>query len=764
MIKITSQLKYQIAIILTLCIYLYYLIYRLCYTINPHSLLLSISFYYAEVHGFIALFLFFFQIWNPTSRKAPPPPPGLLVDVYIPTYNEDITILRKTVLGCMNMRYPHKTYILDDGNRPELAKASVKWGCEYIARCERSNAKAGNLNHALQLTQGEFIAIFDADFVPQSDFLEKTLGYFGDQKVAFIQTPHNYYNVDSFQFRIKKEKEKSWNEQDIFYRLMMPCRDYWNSTFFAGTAAVFWKKALDDIGGFATGTITEDLHTTMLLYKRGWKGIYHNEILSNGLAAKDLKNYHIQKLRWAEGNISLLFNNNPLFTRGLSFSQRICFFAIIFGWLIGFPKLIYFITPPIMILTGSYPIAPFDISFIWRYVMFLAVIIFGFKFACRGYGRVRYDECYNMMNFFILIKAAFRNLFRLKSSFVVTKKGLQEAIGMYDIIPQALLCLICFAGVVWGGFKLSYGISADFLGIGTAIFWSIINGFLALFVMESVTRPHYRRKDFRFIGGFPVQFSIRIDPEFATSAVTGKVVIRRDSGGEWFGSVIGLGVGKDINEHGISLITFTPLPFDKKVSLSLYLDQKVLQCKATILYMQHSNTLHGKMFVYGAKFEGLSEHDIDLINMYCFNTILPRFRYQFSKKPSLFLTMSSKFLKRVQFRRDIRKKITLPLIINATGYSPLTVVTNDISIAGLSFISYFLLESGVILDMEIFTPFGTLDTKGIVKHVREIMTGHSYFVQVKFIQSPECSEDILSNITGKKLKQNHIQRETDAKV
>ena len=159
MIKKTSQLKYQIVIILTLCIYLYYLIYRLCYTINPHSFLLSISFYYAEVHGFIALFLFFFQIWNPTNRKAPPPPPGLLVDVYIHSYNEDITILRKTVLGCMNMRYPHKTYILDDGNRPELANASVKWGCEYIARCERSHAKAGNLNHALQLTQGEFIAI-----------------------------------------------------------------------------------------------------------------------------------------------------------------------------------------------------------------------------------------------------------------------------------------------------------------------------------------------------------------------------------------------------------------------------------------------------------------------------------------------------------------------------------------------------------------------------------------------------------------------------
>ena len=180
--------------------------------------------------------------------------------------------------------------------------------------------------------------------------------------------------------------------------------------------------------------------------------------------------------------------------------------------------------------------------------------------------------------------------------------------------------------------------------------------------------------------------------------------------------------------------------------------------------MLHSKTLHGKMFVYGAKFEGLSEHDIDLINMYCFNTILPRFRYKFGKKPSLFLTMSSRFWKREQFRRYIRKKITLPLIINATGNSPLTVVANDLSVSGLSFVSYFLLESGVILDMEVFTPFGTFNAKGIVKHVREIMAGHSCLVQVKFIQISEYSVDILSNITGKKLKQNHIQRETDAKV
>lgn len=747
----TKHIKYQVVIIFTLGVYLYYLIYRLRYTINPDSLFLSISFFYAEVHGFIALLLFFFQIWNPTERKSPPPPVGLSVDIYITTYNEDISILRKTTLACVNVKYPHKTYLLDDGNRPELAKEAAQWGCEYIARDEGLHAKAGNLNHALRLTHGEFVAIFDADFVPQPDFLDKTIGYFRDHHIAFVQTPHNYYNIDSFQFRIKKEKEKSWNEQEIFYRLMMPCRDYWNSTFFCGTAAVLRKKALEDIGGFATGTITEDLQTTLLLYSRGWKGIYHNEIVANGLAAKDLKNYHIQKLRWAEGNISLIFKNNPIFTRGLNIPQRICFFATIFGWLIGFPKLIYFIMPPVMILTGGYPIEPFDLAFIWRYLMFLTVIIFGFKFSCRGYGRIRYDECYNMMNFFILIRAAFRNLFGLKSIFIVTGKGLEEPVSIFNIIPQLSMYILCFAGVMWGSLKLYYGISVDFMGIGTVMFWSIVNGFLALNVIENVTRPHHKRKDFRFIGAIPVQYSLRVDTDFVNGTGMSKIIARRDTSGEWFRSITGFGVSKDLNEYGISLVTFSPLPLDKKISLSLYLDQKIVPCEATVLYTIHSDCPHGKMFIYGVKFEGLRKEEMDLISLYCFNTIVPRFLQRFGQKPSVISKILFKFYNQEWLRRHVRRKIALPLVIQ-NGKTSIITVTNDISISGLSFTSYIRPEFGTILTIYISTPFGTLVAKGNIRQIREILAGHSYFIGVKFIKLFNHSEDVLSNLTGKKYK------------
>lgn len=724
----TKNRKYQLVIILVLGVYLYYLVYRFRYTINPDALILSLSFFYADVHGFLSMSLFSFQLWNPLERKSPPPIPGLSVDIYIPTYNEDIPIIRKTVLGCSNINYPHKTYILDDGNRPELAKKAAEWGCGYITRKERLHAKAGNLNNALPQTDGEFVAIFDTDCVPQPDFLDKTIGYFRDQKLAFVQTPHNYYNVDSFQFRVNTKKEKLWVEQNLFYRLIMPGRDYWNSTFFAGTAAIFRKKALQDVGGFATGSITEDFHTTINLYSHGWKGIYHNEVLSNELAAKDIKNYHVQQLRWAEGNLSMFFKCNPLFKKGLTIPQRICFFSTIFGWLFGFPKLIYLIIPILAVFLGLNPIRSFDLPFIWRCVFFLTVLVTGFEIVTRGYGKIFYCECFLTMNFFVVMKAAFRcilGLFGLKSIFKVTGKGRDQSVNIFNITPQLVIGLFCFCGVIWGGLKLYYEISNGWIGNVSIIFWNAVNGLLIFSVVEKITRPYYKRKDFRFIGAVPVQYSI------AGST----------------GSFGGFGVTRDINECGISLITFSPLPLDRKISLSLYLDKKILHCKASVLFTHKS--MDENMFMHGMKFDEISAEDTDLINLYCFNTILPGFRYKFGKKPSRISRMFLKISGQKYIRRHVRKKITLPVVIQNND-NTLIAVTNDISISGLSFTSYVPLEIGAIVTFKVTTPFGAVDAEGEVRQAREIVAGHSYFIGARFTRLFNHSENILLDVTGGK--------------
>ena len=713
---------YQSVIVLTLGVYSYYLVYRFLYTINPDALTFSLLFFYAELHGFVALALYFFQLWNPMTRKSSPAPPDLSVDVFITTVNEGIDLVRKTVLGCLHMRYPHTTYILDDGNRPELARMAEELGCSYIARQERNHAKAGNLNHALPLADGDFVAIFDADYVPQPDFLEKTLGYFTNQNVAFVQTPHHYYNVDSFQFRMNMKKRDKWNEQDMFYRVMMPGRDYWDSAFFAGTSAVFRKKALTDIGGFATTTITEDVQTTVHLCKKGWKGVYHNEVLSTGLAAKDLKSYHIQKVRWAEGNINMLFTENPLWTKGLTLPQRICFFATVFGWFIGLPKLIYFTTPAVMLLTGWYPISPFDWPFIWRYAIFLTVIMCGFKIASRGYGRIRFDETYNMMNFFVLIKAMVKSFSRWDSEYIVTGKGPGKPVNMLTITPQLTIALLCFTGMAWGFLKLYYGVSADFLGIGVGMFWAGVNGLLAYAVVDHVTVPHYSRIEFRFIGAVPVEFSTQEDKETHR----------------------GLRVTRDLNENGISLVNYDALPIGEPLSLNVHLGPTVLSCEGTILYLNKTHS-RGQMFHYGVKFNRMGRVQKDQIRQFCFNAMLPAFLQRFDEKRSFVMKIASRYYDRYHNRRRAaRREINLPLIIRTD--TALYAVTNDISAAGLSFASHIPFDTGKGVRMQISTPLGTIDTVGEIRHCREIASERLYFLGVQFVALSDEAHGIVARL------------------
>ena len=117
-----------------------------------------------------------FQLWSLRRRTVPPPPPGLRVDVFITTYNEDVSLLRQTVRGALRMRYPHRTFILDDGRRAAVRQLARELGCGYITRPTNEHAKAGNWNNAFRQTDADFIATFDADHVPRPAFLERTLG------------------------------------------------------------------------------------------------------------------------------------------------------------------------------------------------------------------------------------------------------------------------------------------------------------------------------------------------------------------------------------------------------------------------------------------------------------------------------------------------------------------------------------------------------------------------------------------------------------
>jgi cellulose synthase (UDP-forming) len=209
-----------------------------------------------------------------------------------------------------------------------------------------------------------------------------------------------------------------------------------------------------------------------------------------------------------------------------------------------------------------------------------------------------------------------------------------------------------------------------------------------------------------------------------------------------------MGITRDISENGISLVTFTSLPKNKKISLSLYLNQTVFHCKATVLFTIRKKHIYGEMFISGLKYEDLSEEDTTIIRQYCFNTILPKFQYKFSRKYPVILKKVLKCFKKESFRKHYRQRISLPLVVRDNEKTPIITTTNDISGGGLSFTSHIPMELGTVLTIEVSTPTGTLSAKGDVVQMKEIIEGSSFLISIKFVQFDNHSEKGFFKLTG----------------
>ena len=217
------------------------------------------------------------------------------------TYDEGLDVLGATLVGCDRISYPHTTWVLDDGRREEVRRLADRFGARYLSRPTNEHAKAGNINHALDLTDGQLLLILDADHVPQPDILDATVGYFDDPAVAVVQTPHDFGNHDSFQ-----HFETGRHDQSMFFEVIMVGKDSHDGAFWCGSAGVILRHALEGIGGIATETVAEDFHTTIRLHAEGWHTRYHDETLVQGLAPHDLATFLLQRDRWARGNLAVL--------------------------------------------------------------------------------------------------------------------------------------------------------------------------------------------------------------------------------------------------------------------------------------------------------------------------------------------------------------------------------------------------------------------------------------------------------------------------
>ena len=279
------------------------------------------------------------------------------VDILVPTYGEPLAVLQRSLLGCTQQSYPHTSVlVLDDSGREEVKRLAKQLGCRYLHRPERLHAKAGNLNAGLSQCHGELVAVFDADFIPQQRFLEHSIGFLLDPDVALLQTPQSFINADPVMRNLRME---SWllPDEESFYRWIEPVRDGWGAVVCAGTAFVVRRRALDGIGGFVEGALSEDYVTGIALRAQGWKLLYLQQKLSAGLAAESMEDFVQQRQRWANGTLqSLGLPHGPLRAYGLSPGQRLAYLEGVIHWLNNLPRLVLMLMPLSYGLLGVAPI------------------------------------------------------------------------------------------------------------------------------------------------------------------------------------------------------------------------------------------------------------------------------------------------------------------------------------------------------------------------------------------------------------------------
>lgn len=435
--------------------------------------ILGIGLYLAEIYVWLILILGFLQTSWPLKRTIEPLPDDVslwpTVDVYVPTYNESLDVVRDTVLAAQCIDYPRdklKVYLLDDGKRPEFAVFAADVGVGYITRDDNSHAKAGNLNHAMTITKGELICVFDCDHVATRTFLQATVGPFlTDPKLALLQTPHYFYSPDPFERNLRAARTIP-NEGALFYGPVQQGNDNWNATFFCGSCAVIRRAALEEIGGFAVETVTEDAHTALKMQRRGWGSAFLAIPLAAGLATERLGLHVVQRTRWARGMTQIFRVDNPLLGRGLNWQQRLCYLNAMLHFQFGLPRVV-FLTAPLAYLLFNLNIIHSSASLIFAYV--LPHLVMSLYVNSRMNGRFRYTfwgEIYEtVMCFHLVIPTLLTLLSPRHGKFNVTDKGGLLDQGFFDfhiVRPHVIVAVLLGIGIAAG---VARAVMHDYFGV-----------------------------------------------------------------------------------------------------------------------------------------------------------------------------------------------------------------------------------------------------------------------------------------------------------
>ena len=361
------------------------------------------------------------------------------IDILIPTYGEPLEVLERTFQGCRELNYPHKTiWVLDDSGRDQVQQLAKEMGCRYRHRPERAHAKAGNLNDGLRLGHGELVAVFDADVIPQQNFLDDTVGFLINPEIALIQTPQHSLNADPLMRNLGMEQ---WlvPDEESFYRWIQPVRDAWGAVVCAGTSFVVKRRALEQIGGFVEQALSEDLVTGIALREQGWRLVYLQQKLSAGLAAERMLDFVHQRQRWATGTLqSLSLAQGPLRAKGLSIGERLAYLEGVIHWINHLPRLLLMLMPLSIGLLGVLPIRISTEAVLEQMLPLWGVVMLSIGWLNRNSRAALSSE----LTGWVLTVPLTLNLFRKTRGFKTTPKHLsrpQTSVAWGLMVPMLFL-------------------------------------------------------------------------------------------------------------------------------------------------------------------------------------------------------------------------------------------------------------------------------------------------------------------------------------
>jgi cellulose synthase (UDP-forming) len=395
------------------------------------------------------------------------------VDVFITVCGEPVDIVEKTVKAAVKMKYPKfNVYVLNDGyvakkdNWKEINIMALSNGATPITRLIPGGYKAGNVNHALSITAAPYILIFDADHVPDEDFLAKTMGYFKDRKLALVQTPQYYENKDD-----NILTKSAWEQQELFFGPICLGKNASNSAFWCGTNAIVKREAIESIGGIPESNIAEDFLASLFIHQKGWKSLYLPEILARGLAPNSLKDYVVQQFRWARGSLEIIFKYNPLFKKGLTWKQKLQYLISSSYYLNGVIILIDALIPIFALSFNAVPVKAQTSDFIVYFVPFLASTIYLLIVSTNS--QVTFSALqFSSSSFFIYLMAFVSTVFRINVKFEVTSKLKQTGNYLQYVIPHITYIVIGIISIYIAFIK--HGITPSFINNASWVLFNII--------------------------------------------------------------------------------------------------------------------------------------------------------------------------------------------------------------------------------------------------------------------------------------------------